>query len=291
MSNLDHLVVGVDGSIDSESALRWAAAQAPQRLTLVHGFSPGLELLAAGFQINLDPVRAEHDKQLAQAWSEPARDAGIDVDTVLIDDNPADALTQVASSQGADAIVIGHRGHSRWSRHHVGHIASHLLHDCDVPLIVMGQTTEAVPLTGTVVVALSRPADADSPELGWALDVAEHEHTQLHLVSLVEPLAYIDSNYSFDMASIHAEMRSQMDGLVGALRRHHHSIGISTEVRNGPALQELAATADETKASMVVVGSHHPGPVAGFIAGSVSRLLPPMLHCPMAAVPQADPKR
>lgn len=88
MSNLDHLVVGVDGSTDSESALRWVAAQAPQRLTLVHGFSPGLELLAAGLQISLDPVRAEHDQQLAQAWSEPARDAGCDVDTVLVDDNP-----------------------------------------------------------------------------------------------------------------------------------------------------------------------------------------------------------
>jgi nucleotide-binding universal stress UspA family protein len=285
MSNLDHFVVGVDGSTDAEFALQWAVAQEPRRITLVHGFSAGMELLAAGFQINLDPVRAEHDRLLGSAWAAPARDAGIDVDTVLVDDNAADALTYVAKSRGADAIVIGHRGHSRWSTQHVGHIAGHLLHHCEVPLIVTSDTTEAVPLAGTIVVALSRPTDPSNAELVWALDVAERAHTELHLVSLVEPLAYIDAKYSFDMANIHAEMRSQMSDLVSAIRPHHPSIRISTELRDGPAHQKLAAVADHTNASMVVVGSHHPGPYTGFLAGSVARLLPPLLHCPMVAIP------
>jgi nucleotide-binding universal stress UspA family protein len=241
MSNLDHFVVGVDGSTDAEFALQWAVAQEPRRITLVHGFSAGMELLAAGFQINLDPVRAEHDRLLGSAWAAPARDAGIDVDTVLVDDNAADALTYVAKSRGADAIVIGHRGHSRWSTQHVGHIAGHLLHHCEVPLIVTSDTTEAVPLAGTIVVALSRPTDPSNAELVWALDVAERAHTELHLVSLVEPLAYIDAKYSFDMANIHAEMRSQMSDLVSAIRPHHPSIRISTELRDGPAHQKLAA--------------------------------------------------
>ncbi len=286
MKHLEHLVVGVDGSAGSELALRWASAQSPKHLTLVHGFSPGLELLSASVQINLDGVRAEHDSLLATTWAEAARESGADIHTVLVDDSPAHALAHIASARGADTIVIGHQGHRRWSQHHVGETAGRLLHRCDVPLILTSDKTAPEPLAGTIVVGLSRPSEASNPELCWALDVAESQNLQLHVVSLVEPLAYVDVNYPLDMTRIHDDMRSQMDSLVETLRAHHGSIGISSEVRDGPVLAELAAAAEEVNAAMVVVGSHHPGPITGFFAGSVARLLPPLLDCPMAAIPR-----
>jgi len=285
MTNLDHLVVGLDDSNDSARALRWAAAQTPQLITAVHAFSPGLELLAASVQINLDPVRAEHQNLLDTRWSAPARALGVPVDTVLIDDDPATALAHVAQTRSADAIVIGHQGHHRWNAHHVGETAGRLLHHCDTPLIVTNDTTEPQPLAGSIVVGLSRPANPDNPELQWAINVAEHHKAQLHVVCLVEPMAYVDANYSRDMADIHHEMREQLDALAATLRHQHRTIGISTEVRDGPTLHELAAVTHETDAGLVVIGSHHPGLISGFIAGSVARLLPPLIRCPTAAVP------
>jgi len=286
MTTLEHLVVGVDGSDGAKRALEWAAAQASgQCLTVVHAFSPGLELLAAAVQINLDPARAEHEKLLETTWSKPARDSGAQVRTLVVDDNPATALVDVATREAAEAIVIGHQGNSRWSRHHVGDIAGRLLHRCDVPLILTNETTKPETMAGTVVVGLSRPADATNPELRWTLAVAERLDLEVHLVSLVEPLAYIDASYSFDMARIHTELRQQMDKLVGQIRVEHPGVDISSDVRDGDATQELAAVAAERDACLVIVGAHHPGPIAGFIAGSVARMLPPLLRCPMAAVP------
>ena len=288
MAGLHHMVVGVDGSEGSRRALEWASAQADGgQLTVVHGFSAGLELLAAAVQINLDPVRTEYEKLLDTTWSEPARTSSTEVATVFVDDNPAAALVSIALRESADAIVIGHQGNSRWSRHHVGDIAGRLLHRCDLPLILTSDSTEPRPMAGSIVVGLSRPADDKNPELCWTLQVAEQHDLQVHLVSLVEPLAYLNASYSFDMARIHTEIRQQMDELVAQIRPRHRSIGISSEVRDGGAASELASVAAERDACMVVVGAHHPGPMAGFFAGSVARLLPPLLSCAMTAVPVA----
>ena len=286
MTTLEHLVVGVDGSDGARRALEWAAAQASgKHLTVVHAFSPGLELLTAAVQINLDPARAEHERLLETSWSEPARVSGAQVSTVIVDDNPAAALVGVATREAADAIVIGHQGHSRWSRHHVGHIAGRLLHRCDVPLILTSDATKPETMAGTVVVGLSCPADSGNPELRWTLDVAERLNLEIHLVSLVEPPAYIDASYSFDMAPLHDEFGRQMDELVSQIGAEHPGVDISSEIRDGVATQELAAVAAERDACLVVVGAHHPGAIAGFVAGSVARMLPPLLRCPMTAVP------
>lgn len=285
--SLNHLVIGVDGSPGSERAVRWAAAQKPIHITLVHGFSPGIELLAAGFQINLDPVRAEHERELATTWAAPARDAGINVHPILVDDKPANALAHVATAVDADAIVIGLNGHGRRSAHHVGPVTHQLLHRCDVPLIVIGESTETAPLTGTIVVALSRPTKLDNSELVWALNLAENTHAQLDLISLVEPFVYFNPEYEVDMTEIQSKIQAQMDDLVVILRSHHPTLTISGEARVG-TLKDLARAAEEVDAAIVVTGSHHPGAIESFLVGSVARWLPPMLHCPLAAIPTAN---
>ncbi len=286
MTGLNHLVVGVDGSDGARRALEWSAAQSSvDRLTIVHGFSPGVGLLASAFQIDFDLVRAERRELLDTNWSEPARAAGTEFRTVLVDESAADALTHVAASHSADAIAIGHQGHSRWSQRHVGDTAGRLLHRCDVPLILTSDQTPAQPLGGVIVVGLTRPVDDTKLELSWALDVAERSQTGVHLVTLIEPTPFVDAKYPLHMDRVQAGVQSQMDSLVETLRGQRRSIGVSSDVRQGPALEELAAVATETDAAMVVVGSHHPGALAGVLAGSIARLLPPLLSCPMAAIP------
>lgn len=287
MTTLEHLVVGVDGSECAHRALEWAAAQAGNRLlTVVHGFSPGLELWAAAAQINLDPVRAEHHELLDTTWSEPARAADhAKVRTVLVDDNPASALLDIAERESADAIVIGHQGHSRWSRHHVGDIAGRLLHHCDRPLILTGDSTEPHTITGTVVVGLSRPTDPTNAELRWALQLADGLDLEVHLVSLIAPQTFIDATYLYDSDRIRSEFDRQMKTLFGEIREAFPAAKVSSEVRHGDATRELAAAAAEHDAGVVVIGSHHPATVTGFAAGSVARLLPPVLNCPVVVVP------
>lgn len=116
------------------------------------------------------------------------------------------------------------------------------------------------------------------------MEVGEREQLRVHVATVVEPIAYVNASYPCDMEEIYLENRMQMDELIEEVRLQHPSMDISSELREGPAIARLAGLANGMHASLVVVGSHHPGPVAGFVAGSVSQLLPPMLRCPMVAV-------
>jgi nucleotide-binding universal stress UspA family protein len=283
---LQHLVVGLDGSEGARLAFDWAAAQVGVgRLTAVHAIAPAIEFFAAAAQVNLDPIRAEHDHLLKTTWTESARNRGPELATELIDDDPASALLNTAAAAKADAIIIGHLGQSRWSRHHVGSVASRLLHRCDAPLILTNDTTEPVPLNGTVVVGLSRPADSANAEAGWALALAEERQLAVHFVSVVERPAYIDGNLAFDMSTLHSGISQQLEALASQLRAQHPTIEITTAVREGDVATGLAHEAADTGACLVVVGTPGPGPVVGFFAGSVVRTLPPLLDCPTAAIP------
>jgi nucleotide-binding universal stress UspA family protein len=290
---MEHVVVGTDGSPSANRAVEWAAAQLTQlssgTLTVVHGFRPGIELFAAAVQIDLDPARAEHQRQLETIWSEPARRAltGSDVRvlTEIIENNPAGALVFVAERGPTDAVVIGHEGGHGEGRDHVGTTTARLLHRCPVPLIVVNDATTPGPMAGTAVVALSRPTGTTNPELVWAIETARQFGLALHLVTVVEPVVFIDGAYGIDWTDIIDTMSRQLDTLTKSLAATHPDLSFSAEVAHGPAARALATVADERKATLVVAGSHHPGHFSGFIGGSLSHLAPTLLSCPLVAVP------
>lgn len=286
MTTFDRLVVGVDGSDGSQGALGWAAAQVPDgHVTIIHAFPPGFKLFAAAFQINLDPQRAEHNRLLVTTWSEPARTAGVEFEVELVDDDPAPAVMGAAERTGADAIVVGHQGHSQWSEHHIGHIASQLLHRSDTVLVLTNDSAEALPVAGPVMIGLSDPSEADTAELDWGLAFAHDRGLAVHLVCLVESIVYADAVYVVDMEKLVSIAADQMNVLVADLRRRFGDIEISSEVLLGYPVTRLAEAAKAVDAGVVVVGAHHRQAVSGFLLGSVARLLPPLLECPLVAVP------
>jgi len=288
MINFERLIVGVDGSDGSKRALAWATSQIPDgHLTVVHAFSPGVELLAAAAQVNLDPVRADHKKSLATTWSESPRAAGVEFEVELIDDEVSAALVDAADRRSADAIVVGHQGHGRWSQHHIGRVASRLLHHCPVPLVITSDTTEPAPVSGPILVGLSHPSIDDNPELDWAIEFATQHKLGLHLVSLVEPMMYFDEAYVVDMNVVASALTEQLSALVAELQIRLPDVDITAASTMGYPVTELARAATEIDAGLVVLGSHHPPALVGFLAGSVAQLLPPHLECPMVAVPRA----
>ena len=99
------LVIGTDASAASMDAFGWALAQARGgHVTAVHGFSRGTELFAAA-QVNLDPVRAEHERLLESAWTPSNPDAEFEVHRSIRD--AIDELDAVA------LVVIGNSHHSK----------------------------------------------------------------------------------------------------------------------------------------------------------------------------------
>ncbi len=133
------IVVGYDGSPHAKEAVRVA---------LEVGKAYGEKVVIA-FGYELNPVAGEiHDyhaalKELAQQRLADAKahaaasDGGADVEAVIVEQAPANALVALADERDARMIVVGTRGESPIRGALLGSTAHKLLHLSDRPVIVV----------------------------------------------------------------------------------------------------------------------------------------------------------
>jgi len=137
----EHVVVGVDGSANSQRALAWALAEARVRdapLTVVHAWHPVLSP-------TLGMVSPVDDTDVLRATAEElvrdqVRQAAGDTDDVMIDvrltpDRPADALLHLAKT--ATVVVVGSRGRGGFASLLLGSVSHKLLHHAPCPVVVI----------------------------------------------------------------------------------------------------------------------------------------------------------
>lgn len=104
------ILVGVDGSDNSDRALRWAAelgSELGAGLVAVHAVG----LLEHGEPVQ--PLLGEIERRFAEDWCRPALQAGIAVKRELRNGSPVQVLLDVARDDEADLIVLGSRGEQR----------------------------------------------------------------------------------------------------------------------------------------------------------------------------------
>ncbi len=137
------VVVGVDGSAESVSALRWAAGYAKATgaaLTAVlswHYPAPvGLAPVGVAPRAVSDEVRSNLqealDKTLAEAFG---TSAPANVQAKLAYGHPAAVL--VEESRQADLLVVGHRGHGAFTGMLVGSVSIHCVSNAACPVVVV----------------------------------------------------------------------------------------------------------------------------------------------------------
>lgn len=276
------ILVGYDGSEQSEAAVRWAARAAARHQESLQVMSAvpvpvvyGSEFLPASA---VQEISAEAGK-LAQDGARLAREAGAsDVEPKGVSANPASSL--VEASEGASLVVVGNRGH-----HHlvetmlgsVGHAVS--AHAACPAVIVRG---EGVDPLGRVVVAYDA-SEAAERALTFGASEAQRAEATLQLVG-----AWDDSSMTYGLPSV-GDVNDIGDAVANDLevaRRNlldtHPDLTVSTQVVRGQAAVEIARVSEG--AGMLVVGSRGRGGFRSLILGSVSRRLLSTAPCPVAVV-------
>ena len=135
------IVVGLDGSQTSWDAFCWAAGEATRthgRLVAVY-VSPlveGAPAVAAPFDYAAaEQARSEIAAGLSDEATQRARELGIQMSFVRELGDPAQALTHVARSAGADLIVVGRS--TKWLHRLLGSLGRRLTSRHDGPVIVV----------------------------------------------------------------------------------------------------------------------------------------------------------
>jgi nucleotide-binding universal stress UspA family protein len=139
------IVVGVDGSPSSKSALAWALRQAERvgaaveaviawhyPVALAAPFGPASVLPEIDFGEAASHVLSQAISETVDP-SEPVKVSGI-----VREGYPAQVL--LAAAQGADLLVVGSRGHSGFTEALLGSVSQHCVHHAQCPVVIVRTT-------------------------------------------------------------------------------------------------------------------------------------------------------
>jgi nucleotide-binding universal stress UspA family protein len=276
------IVVGVDGSSSSKSAIRWAAYEARIRnvpLTLVHvvvtpSWGPTPWLLS---DVPL-PGPAEEDPALEEAGQKIIAEAI----KIAEDSAQADVLLEIKSelyysvpvstlvklSKQAHMVVVGCRGQNTMTRVLLGSVSNGLLHHAHCPVAVIHDGVPAATKPSNLPVVVGVDGSSAS-ELATEIAFDEASRRGVDLIALH---AYRDADlpqvlnvqWSGDNP---IPPQALADRLTGWLERYPDVTIHPRIVCDNPARHLIDAS---ESAQLVVVGSRGRGGFAGMLLGSVS---------------------
>jgi len=266
------VLVGTDGSVIADAAIRWAAAEAGRRGAVLHvihawvwplmkvGLGPGPGAPAeAGLQ-------AQADRILTEA-AEAAHDAcpGLTVTASLLVGDAAARL--VAASREAQLLVVGNRGLGGFAGLLLGSVSASVVAHAACPVIVVRGTTDT---DGPVVVGV----DAAGPARG----AVEAAFAAAQRVGAGVLAVHAYGTPGARTAAV-AAARAVLDGELAVARGMYPSVLVTTRLGTLSPARELV---DASKgAQLVVVGARGTGGFASTVLGTTSIALIRHAHCPV----------
>jgi nucleotide-binding universal stress UspA family protein len=281
------ILVGVDGSVESDAAIRWATREAMMRgesITAMHAVAPVP-----------DWPTPSRQAQIAEAWEKNARDvieqARKTVIATVGDSDAADLRTEVVysavvpalidASRQAGMIVIGSRGMSALGRFLLGSVSDGLLHHGYGPVVIIrGDKALAVDQTAPVLLGID---GSPASEAASALAFDEASRRGVHLVALhvwsdvgIFPILGMDwRDYETQGEEVLAER-------LAGWQEQYPDVTVQRRLECDKPAHWLIE--ESHHAQLVVVGSHGRGGFPGMLLGSVSSAVAHSVEVPVIVV-------
>ncbi|HEY4796027.1 MAG TPA: universal stress protein [Mycobacterium sp.] len=265
------IIVGIDGSPESDAAVHWAAHDAAIRglpLTVVHVESPAAATWSQAPVLEESPEeqQAEGRSLLAHA-SAIARDAIADTARVHIAgellSSPTPVPTLVDQSKDAELIVVGSRGRGALSRSLLGSVSSGLIRHAHCPVALIRDEDPQLP--DPVLVGI----DGSTSDLATAIAFEEASLRNVELIAL-HTWNDIDMNAipGYDWSPTTAKEGHLLAEALAGWQQRYPNVSVQNRLVSDRAAHALVDASQS--AQLVVVGSHGSGALAGMLLGSVS---------------------
>ena len=271
------VLVGVDGSDESDAALDWATGEAVARrcsLRVVHAFIwPLLTHVPLGPSPYGPPeggLRAAAERIVDEAVRRAAAGSpGLAVDGALVTGSAGTVM--LSESEHAQLVVVGSRGLGGFAGLLLGSVSGHLAAHAPCPVVVL-RPAHALRRGGggtpaTCIVGVDDP-DASEHVLEFAFAEAFRLGVGLTAVHCIEPLPAL-YGVPVDVAATAAAMQRHLSDAVAAWELKYPTVRAETQVVSGSPGRVLSEMS--RRALLLVVGSHGTGGFRGMLLGSVSR--------------------
>lgn len=281
------VVVGIDGSEQSDRAVRYALTEARRRgtgITLVHAVH------------ETAPMAAMLPLYSVEAFTEVGRRLVDDAERLALDIDPAVEISTsvkggsrvgilVDAGQHASAIVLGHRSRSLAGRVLTSSTTTGVAARAHCPVVSVPDSWVEGSEIGRVVVGVDESHAAhDALDLGFR-EAGRRKAKLVALHAWKLPTAYDDIAYS--QATVDewlASATEEMNKTLAPFRESYPDVEIELDLRHEFAGQALIAATEN--ADLIVVGRRGHGAPWGIYLGSLARLLIREGKCPVEVVPQ-----
>ena len=276
---MGEIIVGVDGSDGSRAALRWAsrtAAARGARCRAIGAWQYPANAVTPAAPAKL-PGPEEMDERTCDDLRTVVREVlGPDADRVEVEAGrgpAASVLLAAAARAGTDMLVVGARGRGGFAGLLLGSVSQECVEHSPCPVVVLRGEPDVS--DGPIVIGLDGSEGA-TRALDWAIDLAEA--TGAAIVAVHAPILGAN-NAMMDAASQSLE---QWCAPIGA-----RAVPFEMRVEPGDARTALEQVADDTGASLLVVGTRGLGAVRGLLLGSVAGYVARYSTRPIAIVPRS----
>jgi nucleotide-binding universal stress UspA family protein len=284
------VLIGFDGSPESEAAIRAAATLlAPRRAVVAHVSDavPALLVHAGprrGAVGELEEEEARAAARIAERAAELAERAGFEALAVMATGKPKawPKLLELADQHGAEAVVVGSRGIGRVESALFGSVSAGLLHNSRLPLLIVPPLPDEQ-ASGPVVIGYDGSEDAGAAIAAAGRLLARRKTlVQTVWVSLRAVAAAGVAGAPADVIAKGSEEidrgareKAESTAEQGAGLAASHGLEASGEAveASGNVWRTLLESADTHRAAALVVGSHGRSGFGAMLLGSVSRAL------------------
>jgi nucleotide-binding universal stress UspA family protein len=288
---VQRIVVGVDFSPESEVAVTHATRLAKQesaRLILAHVLPLPTEVVedstydpifrAQIASADLGAIHRTQSAELLQDLASSCEQVGLEVESVLVDDNPSDGLARIADEMGADLLVVGTHGRTGLKRFLLGSVAERAVRLAQVNALV---ARGAVGEHGyqRVLVASDFSASARAA-LDMALAVSP-ERARIEVVHCwqapVAPTGVPVDPRREELERAVAESGERLLAGRPELRKRVRFVALESSPAEG-----LRRRAEEEGCDLIVTGSHGRRGVRRWLLGSVTETI--IRHAPCSVL-------
>ena len=238
-------------------------------------------------QVTVVHVHAKEARTDAEALLARAREqlAGTPVEVRLVQgSSPAEALHELARAEDADVIVIGACRKKHALR---GGDGCRIARGAPCPVAVAPLTHAGGGIPRRIGVAYDG-REQSRAALAWAAGLARRLDGELHILSVIEPLAAAIDPVAGGVATdgmIDEVRRSREADLQDAIASVGEGVPAGGVLLEGPVAPALLHAVDDL--DLLVAGSPSHGPIGQVLTGSISRKLMDESTVPVALVPRS----
>jgi nucleotide-binding universal stress UspA family protein len=284
---MDPLLIGVDGSEDSRTALRWAVSLAsdldlPMRAMWAWHYPSDTVLRVGRIQLpDADRTDELIGQQLDHLLTDVLGDAASAVEPA-VGRGPAAAALLRAADEGARMVVVGSRGLGGFKGLLLGSVSRQLCEHARCPVTVVRRAEPEAPVQLRTIVVGTDGSEPAAAAMRCAGELAAESGAERVVANAAGPGDVVhprdvDPHVDLDVR------RTLVEGWCGPLRElgvEHHVAVVEGDART--ALLDVAA---DRRADLLVVGSRGHGPVTRLLLGSVATSLVQHSELPVTVVP------